>query len=98
MNLPLTSAAEADLTEAMLWYEAKQPGLGIRLVDVVEQVLRDLADSPEQGRLEGDDPPVRSVPKPVFPYRVYYAYSAARWKVFAIYHTSREPDGWRGRL
>jgi hypothetical protein len=47
-TISATAAAEADLAEAIDWYEDQTPGLGGRLLDEVNGLRRRIADNPRQ--------------------------------------------------
>jgi len=46
MTVEFLAEAEQDLTEAALWYEAKELGLGGRLRDEVAHIVNRIADDP----------------------------------------------------
>jgi len=66
MIVEFLDEAENELTEASLWYDSKEPGLGSRLRDDVYNVVRRIGEDPllwpEQ------DGGYRRVNCPVFPF------------------------------
>ena len=46
MIVELLEEADQELTEATLWYESKEPGLGIRFRDEVAHVIERIATDP----------------------------------------------------
>lgn len=74
MAVEFLDDAERELTDAALWYESKQIGLGKRLRDEVAHVVSRIAEDPMLWReREGG---YRRVNCPVFPY--FLAYIIAR--------------------
>jgi len=97
--LLLAREAEADLDEAMTWYEERQPGLGERFLTAVKATLRRVARNPGLGSQPpgvGDDDARRSLVKK-FPYAVVYYETATEIRVIAVAHGRRRPGFWRGR-
>jgi hypothetical protein len=46
MTVEFLKEAEEELSEAALWYEAKQPGLGVRFRDEIAHVVSRIAEDP----------------------------------------------------
>ena len=70
MTVEFLEEAEQKLTEAALWYEEKELGLGSRLRDEVAHIVIRIAEDPMLWReREGG---YRRVNCPVFPYFVAY--------------------------
>lgn len=91
---------EEDVAEAARWYEARSAGLGLRFVDEVIGVWRELAENP---MLASRRHPRRNIrwrfPKS-FPFRIIYEVDEASSTVvvIAVLHAARADDRWRGRL
>ncbi len=97
MSLPLDfhPAVRGEVQDAHDWYEARRPGLGGDFLDEVQRVLAGITANPARyGFADGD---IREGPLTRFPYAIYYRVLATRLRVLAIYHTSRDPSGWRSR-
>ena len=97
MILPvvLRHQATEDLLAACDYLEAQRPGLGTRLVREVRRVLERITTHPElHGRVYED---VRRAAVKRFPYSVFYRPTPDRIEVLAVFHDSRDPDGWQGR-
>lgn len=91
----LRPAAQREFDDATDWYLQAGPGLADRFVDAVQDVFDTIASDPQRYPLiEGD---VREAPVSDFPYAVYYRVRPRRLVVLAVYHQSRDPDGWHGR-
>jgi plasmid stabilization system protein ParE len=97
VSLPvrLRRAAQSEFDEAADWYEARRPGLGLRFVAAVCQVLADLADQPE--RWAEIWPGIREAPVQKWPYFIYYHTHAEHLMDLAVFHASRDPFVWQSR-
>lgn len=98
MSLPvvLEPAAEAELAEAWRWYEDQRAGLGDELIHCVGEVFDAIAHQPESfPMVHGRS---RRALTPRFPYAVHYVVDASQITVIAVFHTSRDPQGWRSRV
>ena len=97
MSLPLEFHPDVndETNSAYLWYEQRQPGLGTKFLDAVQDVLAEIAGHPARyGYAEGD---IREGLLTRFPYAVYYRELDDRIRVLAVYHTSRDPLRWQSR-
>jgi len=87
--------AEAELIEAGLYYESKQPGLGgefLGEIDAsVDSILRDPRRLPT---VEGD---VRRQFVRRFPYEIYFRVVDEVIRILAVKHHRRHSDSWKGR-
>jgi plasmid stabilization system protein ParE len=88
--------AEADLTSAFRWYEAKSWGLGtefLRAVDVCFAKVRRTPQAYQEIKLG-----VRRARLRRFPYSVYYIIDDRGIAVVACLHWRRNPKEWMRRL
>jgi len=93
--------AAAELDSAVAWYEAREPGLGVSLIDSVATARQNIeayldAWPPFPGW--DREPIVRSKRLDVFPYRVVYIVDADELVIVAYAHESRSPGYWVNRL
>lgn len=96
MTVEFLTEAEEELTEAALWYESKQPGLGVRFRDEIAHVVSRIAEDPTLWReREGG---YRRVNCPVFPYFVAYIIRNQRIIIAAVGHGHRKPGYWKSRV
>lgn len=97
MSLPLEfhPAVRGEVDSAYRWYEQRRSGLGRDFLDAVEWVLAEIAANP--ARYGFADRDVREGALTRFPYAVYYRVLPDRIRVLAVYHTARDPAGWRSR-
>jgi hypothetical protein len=84
------------LTEATLWYEQQELGLGRRLLDEVAHIVERIAEDPMLWRER--DGGYRRVNCPVFPYFVAYIIRKQKVVIIAVGHGHRKPDYWKSRV
>jgi len=92
--------AEKELNEAARWYEAQQLGLGVSLLNVVDNAIARLRSgrlpsSPVPGVKTTED--VRRVLLKRFPYSIVFYERADEIVIIAFAHSSRRPGFWRSR-
>jgi plasmid stabilization system protein ParE len=88
--------AEAELIEAVQFYEGRVPGLGQRFLGEFEAAVAAIEEAPNRWRMvEGD---LRRYLMQRFPYGIYYRVQAAGLRILAVKHHSRHPDYWKYRL
>jgi plasmid stabilization system protein ParE len=94
-KLILRQAAEQDLEDACRWCEKRQPGLGRRLLECVDETLPKLQQRPEFGLTVYKQ--LRRANVRRFPYGVFYQVLNDRIIVVAILHGRRAPRRWKSR-
>lgn len=88
--------AEADVTEAYRWYEARSIGLGEQFLSSVEARVSSIAREPLlYSRVFGT---FRRALLRRFPYAIFFEHTEERIVVFAVFHTARDPEKWRERV
>jgi plasmid stabilization system protein ParE len=95
-TISATAAAEADLAEAIGWYEDQTPGLGARLLDEVNGLTRRIADNPRQFPMVYGD--ARKASLRGFPYVLIFRLRGDEARLLAFFHTSRDPSRWQARV
>lgn len=94
-RLFLKRAATSDLDEAVAWYEAQKPGLGLRLLgeatDLLERIQRAPLEFPIVHKA------IRRGLLNRFPYGVFFLLNDESISVLAITHLRRDPRVWRSR-
>jgi plasmid stabilization system protein ParE len=78
------------------WYHDARAGLGDDFELEVQAVLDEASTHPNRYPIADGD--VREAPVSGFPYCVYYRVRSSKLIVVAVYHQSRDPSGWRGRV
>jgi len=96
MRLEIHFEARAEFLEAVSFYEARVPGLGLRFIAEIERCQQTLLDTPLIGSPYG-----RRLRKftvgDKFPYSIVYAVLADGLYIVAYAHGSRRPGYWRAR-
>jgi toxin ParE1/3/4 len=90
--------AEADLTEAALWYDEQETGLGLGLTLEVRAAIRRALEDPLLYLLLRERPEVRRILPRRFPYRIFFIVRDDAIVVFAVLHAARHDRHWRERL
>ena len=90
--------AESDITEAALWYDEREAGLGLELMQEVGVAIRRALENPLLHLLLRQRPEVRRVLARRFPYRIFFVVRDDAIVVFAIIHAARHDRHWRERL
>jgi toxin ParE2 len=87
--------AEAELDQAVRWYETQTPGLGEAfLIDILAAADR-VALYPDAWQPLGNN--LHRCRLSRFPYGLIYAVDGTDILVLAVAHLHREPDYWRDR-
>lgn len=84
MNLEWLAEAEEEFIEAALWYERREPGLGVRFRNEVARILDRILMDPLLWREQPGG--YRRVNCPVFPYYIAYFIRGERIVIAAIAH------------
>jgi plasmid stabilization system protein ParE len=95
-SLLILSAAERDVSDAFAWYENRQSGLGLEFLRAVDARIRTIQRTPEACGFIAN--PYRSAIVRRFPYVVLYTYRDNTVTIYAVFHTSQDPQKWRARL
>ena len=98
LRLIVRPEAEADALEAALWYESREPGLGLEVTAELQAAIERALENPLAYLLLRKQPHVRRVLTRRFPYRIFYIVRSDALVVFAILHAARDERYWRRRL
>jgi toxin ParE1/3/4 len=90
--------AEADITDAAIWYESRESGLGLDLISKIQAAIERALNDPEIFPRLRENPPVRRVLARRFAYRVFYIVRPDALVVFAVLHTARHDRIWKRRM
>lgn len=71
-HLVVRPEAESDLSDAALWYDVREAGLGLELISEVHSAITRALKSPESFTRVRGNPTVRRVLTRRFPYRVFF--------------------------
>jgi plasmid stabilization system protein ParE len=92
----LRPEAEAELADAVDWYESRGKGLGADLLRSVDAVIAAIQRSPEM--YPNVFATVRRAMLRRFPYSLIYVVSDDRIVILACMHGRRDPHRWRERV
>jgi plasmid stabilization system protein ParE len=95
VELVIAPEAELDIAEAYVWYEGRRAGLGEEFLSSVDACLESIRRQPEMYPVVHEGYRRSLIRR--FPYAVFYEPSATA-TIYAVFHTSRDPDKWRQRL
>jgi plasmid stabilization system protein ParE len=96
MKARFLEVAEAELTDAVEYYDGEAPGLGDRLVAEVRATVELLEENPEIGPVVRGSLRKRAVS--AFPYTIYYVVEGREIQILALAHQRRRPGYWWKRL
>jgi plasmid stabilization system protein ParE len=97
MTLPVVwlPEADADLKEALTWYEEIHPDLGLRFALAVDAAVGVIARSPLAFQILHAQ--IRRVGVRLFPYGLFFKIESRRIVVIACMHGRRNPKRWKVR-
>ena len=96
VELVVALEAEADTLEAYAWYERRRAGLGEEFLSSVDACMESIRRQPDMYPVVHERYRRSLVRR--FPYAVFYERSESTVTIYAVFHTSRDPDKWRQRL
>jgi plasmid stabilization system protein ParE len=96
MRIEFLAAAEAELLEAVDYYNRQSEGLGFEFAAEIRRTLDRIARHPQAWAPLSRR--TRRCRTNRFPYGVIYQLRGGTLLVVAVMHLGREPDSWRSRL
>jgi plasmid stabilization system protein ParE len=95
-ELVVAPEAELDIAEAYVWYESRRVGLGEEFLSAVDASIERIRCQPAiYARVHEE---YRRALMRRFPYAIFFEYAETAVTVYAVFHTSRDPEKWRLRL
>ena len=94
--LLISDEANADILDAFLWYESARKGLGNDFELCLEAEINRLFRNPKQYQIQYKKIRVAYIER--FPYGIHFLLDKKFIKVIAVFHTSRDPENWEGRI
>lgn len=88
-------AARAEFDGATLWYEDRQPGLGIQFLAEIDRAVDLASKYPDRYPIKHSE--IRCIRAHRFPYSIFYIVEAERIVVLAVFHARRDPAIWKAR-
>ncbi len=95
-RLVVAPEAEFDISDAYDWYEGRRTGLGEEFLSSVDACMEGIRRRPAMYPLVHEA--YRRALIRRFPYAVLFECAEAAVTVYAVFHTSRDPEKWRRRL
>ncbi len=95
-ELVIAPEAERDLADAFAWYETRRVGLGEESLGCVDPCTEAIRHTPDMYVLVHAS--FRRGLARRFPHAVFYEHVEDVVTVYAVLHTSRDPDKWHQRL
>ena len=93
MNVSVSLLADLETTEAAVWYDIKERGVGERFLQALEDAYERIQTSPEG--FPEVEPGIRRIRVKPFPYHVYYRVEGQVLRVLRVVHGHRHPRTWR---
>lgn len=95
MVATLNELAEAELNDAIRYYEKEQVGLGVAFLTEVRRCTAAILEFPEANSvIQGD---IRRRLCDRFPYALLYERRTDQIRILAVMHLKRRPNYWVGR-
>ncbi len=87
-----------DIQDAADWYELQLKGLGIRYKNQVKKQINSLKKNPHLYAIKYNEIRCRKIEK--FPFLIHYKVNdqLKLVEIFAVFHTSRNPEIWKRNL
>jgi plasmid stabilization system protein ParE len=101
MNYRFLFAALLDVQDYAVWYNGRQPGLGDRFADRVEEFAVALTANPRMCRRVSRPPAGREIREGYlgrFPFLVHYEVTATEVVILSVVHARSRFRPWRQRL
>ena len=95
-RLVVASEAEFDIAGAYAWYEGRRAGLGEEFLSSVDACMEAIRRQPAAYPLVHEE--YRRALIRRFPYAIFFEYTETAVTVYAVFHTSRDPEKWCHRL
>ena len=84
-----------EFEQAALYYSRRQPGLDLRFITSVREVVDRILEEPARWRAFDED--VRRCFTHIFPYGILYTIERDYVLILAVAHCSRKPGYWKNR-
>jgi plasmid stabilization system protein ParE len=97
-QLIIRAEAEADISQAAIWYHKQVPQLGEQFIAEVRMAIERAVANPRQYRRLRRRPEIRRVLLRRFPYRVFFMLEPESIVVFRVLHGARADRHWRGAI
>jgi hypothetical protein len=96
MNITFIAPAEAELLDAVAYYNMQSEGLGYEFAAEVKRTIERIIQYPEAWFQLSKR--TRRCRTNRFPYGVIYQFKSETLLIVAVMHLSRNPQAWKGRV
>jgi plasmid stabilization system protein ParE len=96
VKLVVAPDAELDITEAYIWCETRRVGLGEEFLSALDACIERIRRQPLIYPVVHEA--YRRALIRRFPYAIFFELAETTATVYAVFHTSRDPEKWRQRL
>lgn len=96
MVVRFLAPAQAELAEAVAYYDSQEPGLGSQFAEEVKRTIERILQYPEAWSLISKR--TRRCRTNKFPYGIIYQIRGEVLLIVAVMHLHREPTTWKSRL
>ena len=96
MIVRFTPEADAELTEARLWYSHHRKDLDLEFMQCIEIALTRIRSNPRLFPVVYGG--LRRAVVQRFPFAIFYDIKAAEIQIIAVFHSRRNPDLWKSRV
>lgn len=91
-------AALTEYSEAVQYYAEQRADLAQAFIDVIEDAIYRLRDSPNRYPIIDADIGIRRCLTRKFPYGILYTIEPEYILILAVMHCAKKPDYWKSRL
>lgn len=95
LRLIIKPYAEADVKEAVTWYQNIREGLGDDFIEALQKKIIAIQNNPDHFQLVHKS--IRRALTERFPFAIFFIVESDTIYVLAILHTSRSPAHWKNR-
>jgi plasmid stabilization system protein ParE len=95
-NVVVQREAIHETSDALAWYEAREPGLGLRFLHDLEVLYANIARRPEIFQSVGNGFQRALMRK--FPYAIFFELDRETIIIHSVFHCSRNSKVWQTRL
>jgi plasmid stabilization system protein ParE len=96
VDLRIGNEVEGDISGAYEWYQSRRAGLGEEFLSSVEACLEKIRRGPTMFPIVHEGFHRALIRR--FPYGVFFEHAEGAVTIYAVFHTSRDPEKWRHRL
>lgn len=95
-RIRLATEASLEFREALLYYDAREIGLGDAFFLACDEAFRTIAEDPDRHPAVGRG--FHRFVMPKYPFAIFYEFDDAELIVASVFNCSRDPQIWRKRL